>query len=48
MEYGKTAFSASNKNTMEPIPYKNAQLGGEDLSPEDEMELNILYDCKCE
>ena len=47
MQYGKTAFSASNENTMEANGNSRIQLGGNDMTAQDVLELDTLYDCKC-
>ncbi|XP_028405804.1 zinc metalloproteinase nas-30-like [Dendronephthya gigantea] len=45
MQYGRTAFSKNNKNTMEAISDANMKLGGDFMTQEDINELNTLYDC---
>jgi hypothetical protein len=47
MQYGNKAFSSNNEDTMQSISTGRMVLGGEQMTNEDIMELNLLYDCKC-
>ena len=47
MQYGKKAFSNGDGDTMQAISDSRIELGGEQMSNEDIIELNALYDCKC-
>ena len=47
MHYGRTAFTkAADLNTMEAIGDADMELGNTDMTQDDILELNALYDCK--
>ena len=46
MQYGRKAFSSNDGDTMQSIINPNMKLGGDEMTTEDIIELNTLYDCK--
>ena len=47
MHYGKTAFSKSTKSpSVLALGHPEEELGNDEMSPEDVIQLDALYQCK--